>query len=846
MTEKIAVAVAENLINLTIDNREVSVPAGTLVVNAAKLAGIDIPVFCYHPKMEPVGMCRMCLVEIGRPAIDRASGKPLLNKDGSPQINFGPKLETGCTVPVSKGMVVRGYTEEVTEARKEVIEFLLTSHPLDCPICDKGGECPLQNLTMEHGPGQSRFIFDEKIDLAKNVPLGDLIFLDRERCIQCARCTRFQDEIVDDPVIGFSQRGRALEIITFSDPGFDSYWSGNTTDICPVGALTTTDFRFEARPWELQSHASICNHCSVGCNTTLNTRREAKSGGDEVIKRVMPRQNEQVNEIWICDKGRFAHHYTESPDRLTQPLIRKGDALEPATWDEALQLVGDKFKKSKGKFAALAGGRLTNEDFFNIQQVTAKLGGKALLDSQMAGGEMVAQVGVGQGTNLSDLRAGDVVLVIASDLEEEAPLHWLRIKQAAERGAQLIVANPRRTKLDQVAHRLIRYEYGQEAAVVHAMLDSFSPKRPDQPASVKQLLRDESVKAAAEDVQSATNLIVFYGSEGLDVAGSHTLASACANLLIATGHVGRSNNGLVAVWDKGNAQGAWDAGFATSVNLADDLAAAPNLYIVGADPVGDRPDLAETFEAAEFVVVQELFLTKTAQMADVVLPVLPYTEREGTYTNAERRVQRFYPAISPRPGARADFAIAAQIGLALGLELESKLASLAFEQLAARLPAYKDLTYGKLAETFEQWPIIGREDLYYGGTTYDNTQGLGVQPPSGAERGESPALSFEALTDPEKRKGLLAVPVTRLYDLGLTVTTSEILATHWEQPHIVLSPADAEKLGLELGAQATIKLNNMQSPVAARIDNRVPKGVVLVPRSVGLHIFGPAPIEVGA
>ncbi len=241
-----------DLVSLTIDGVETQVPAGTLVSDAAKQIGIDIPVFCYHPKLEPVGMCRMCLVEIGRPMFDRASGEPLLNEDGTPKINFGPGMQTSCTVRVSEGMVVRTQTEGVTNAREDIIEFLLTSHPLDCPICDKGGECPLQNLTMAYGKGHSRMVFDEKLKLDKNVALGDMIFLDRERCIQCARCIRFQDEIVDDPVIAFHNRGRSLEIVTMSDPGFDSYWSGNTTDICPVGALTTVDFRFGARPWELK------------------------------------------------------------------------------------------------------------------------------------------------------------------------------------------------------------------------------------------------------------------------------------------------------------------------------------------------------------------------------------------------------------------------------------------------------------------------------------------------------------------------------------------------------------------------------------------------------------------
>jgi NADH-quinone oxidoreductase subunit G len=207
-------------ITLTIDGQTITAPEGMLVVDAAKLAGIDIPVFCYHPKMEPVGMCRMCLVEIGRPAIDRATGTPLLNENGTPKIHFNPKLDTACTTLISEGMVVIGLNDRVKAARKDVLEFLLTSHPLDCPVCDKGGECPLQNLTMEHGPGTSRFLFDEKNHAAKQVPLGDLIYLDRERCIQCARCVRFQSDIANDPVIGFYNRGRKLEIITFSEPGY--------------------------------------------------------------------------------------------------------------------------------------------------------------------------------------------------------------------------------------------------------------------------------------------------------------------------------------------------------------------------------------------------------------------------------------------------------------------------------------------------------------------------------------------------------------------------------------------------------------------------------------------------
>lgn len=836
----------QKLVTLTIDDQQISVAPGTLVVDAAKRAGIDIPVFCYHPKMEPVGMCRMCLVEVGRPVLDRATGQAVMGEDGQPQLQFGPKLETGCTVPVSEGMVVRGYTEKVKDARDEVLEFLLTSHPLDCPICDKGGECPLQNLTMKFGPGQTRYIYDEKIRLDKHVPLGDLIYLDRERCIQCARCTRFQTEIADDPVIGFSERGRKLEIVTFSDPGFDSYWSGNTTDICPVGALTTADFRFGARPWELKSTASLCTHCPVNCNTTLNTRREAKSGGRSVVKRIMPRQNEMVNEIWLCDKGRFVYQYTEEANRIGQPLLRKSNQLEAVSWDEALAAVADKVKKSGGKLTTVVSGRLSNEDYFNIKAFTEAAKGQVALYSHMAGGDLVSQVGLGQGSNLADLGKGDAILVVASDLEEEASMWWLRVKQAAERGAKLIVANPRRTKLERDATHVVRYSYGEEAAAVHALLDSISPKHPEQTEAVKRLMTQDEIKAAAKDIAEAQNLVVFYGSEGTDLAASESLASAAANLLIATGHVGKPNNGLVAVWDKSNVQGAWELGLRPSGDLASLMKDAEVLYLVGVDPSGDDPQLAAAVDAAKFVVVQELAETKSTQAADVVLPAQAFTEREGTLTSGERRVQRYYPAVPAVGETRADYTIAAQLGNLIGASLEAVSAGLVFAQLVETNEAYKGLTMARLAEVTEQWPIIGRADVYYGGTTYDNKSGLGVQVASAADRGETPVLSFAQPLERERSDGLLAVPVTKLYDHGNMISKTTLLHNRLQKPQVTLNPEDAERLGLEDGKATKVSVNGVQAAVTAYVDNSLPRGTVLIPRSLGLPISGPYTLKVEA
>ncbi len=816
------------MVTLTIDTQPVTVPAGTLVVDAAKKIGIDIPVFCYHPKMEPVGMCRMCLVEIGRPVIDRSTGQPALAEDGTPKIGFGPKLETACTTPVSEGMVVRTSSDAVTSARKDVLEFLLTSHPLDCPVCDKGGECALQNLTISYGPGESRFLFNEKMHLEKHVPLGDLIILDRERCIQCARCVRFQEEVVDDPVLSFYHRGRHTDIVTHSEPGFDSIFSGNVTDICPVGALTTADFRFGARPWDLTPAASLCNQCAVGCNLSYNVRREARSGGNMVIKRAMPRQNEQVNEIWICDKGRFGYHFAESDQRLTQPLVRKDGQLVPVEWDEALDLAAAKIKAAAA-MTTLVGGRLSNEDLFNLQALTQARGGKALLHTYMAGGELSAAYGLARGSNLGDLGPGSLVIVVASDLHEEAPLWWLRLKTAAKRGAQIVTLNARPTRLDKFAAFALRTPAGQAAAALAAFADGA-----DVPAGYQP---------AVDAYRQAENVIIFYGSDGLDLAASQAVAQTGAALLAARGKVGQPNNGLVAVWPNGNLQGAWDAGFAPEGDLAAALSAADVLLVAAADPAGDDPALAAALEQAGFVIAQELFLTETARRADVVFPAAAITEREGTLTSGERRVQRYYPAVPALAGVRSDYVIAAQLGQRLGLDLEARAASLVFQRLAASQPAYAGLTYALLGETGEQWPQVGRSDLYYGGTSYDNRQGLGVQLTLSAA-GAAPAAALAAAEYAPQAGRLWVLPITRLLDHGAAIEPSTLLKNRLAKAALYLSPATAAQFGLTHGAQAALAAEDWQAQVEVCVDESLPAGVAFAPRSTGIPLNFPLAVKV--
>jgi NADH-quinone oxidoreductase subunit G len=765
----------------------------------------------------------MCLVEIGRPVRDRATGQFVMD-NGQPKIQFMPKLEAACTNKVEDGMVVLSQSEKAKDGQKGTVEFLLTSHPLDCPVCDKGGECPLQNLTMAHGPGKGRFIYDEKLHMDKHVPLGELIFLDRERCIQCARCIRFQDEIAGDAVLAFDERGRNTQIVSLSDPGFDSVFSGNTSDICPVGALTTADFRFGARPWELDASASICTQCPVGCNTTLNTRREAKSGGDVVIKRVMPRQNEEVNEIWLCDKGRFAYHYAESKERLTKALIRKDGKMARVSWDAATKLAAENFLAAKKNLVVLASGRLTNEDLFNLKSMADHFGGNAILYSDMGGGELTTLVGVGAGTNFADMGKGSTIVVAASDLYQEAPIWFLRVKQAAQRGATLIVANPRETKLDRFATYAIRYAYGDEVKTI-------------QDLSKKGKIGDSFAKAE--------NAVILYGSEGLGVDGSAALATACAKLLNETGHTGRPNNGLIGVWQRVNDQGALEMGFQPEADLEKALK-GKTVYIVGADPVGDDLRLAKALNSAKFVAVQDIMQTATTEIADVVLAAQAYTEREGTYTSGERRVQRFYPAVSVKGDCKPDFAITAQISRHMAFIQEGTLITALFEILAESVKSFEGLSYARLAEVKPQWPIVGRGDVYYGGTTYENKQGLGVHLTNAAQRGETvriPRVQKEAAPRP-KEKELLAVPVTKLYDRGTTVRSAQLLDQRVGEPSVVLHPEAAKRLGVEVGQMVKISFGGVSAEALVKIDDTISAGVVAVPRSMGLAIREPVPAKV--
>lgn len=886
-------------VTLTIDGVEVTVPEGTTVVDAARQVGISIPVFCYHPRMLPVGMCRMCLVSVGTPRVDRETGKFMTDEKGEPVVMMMPRLQTACTTLVSPGMRVLTNTDEVKAAQRGILEFLLTSHPLDCPVCDKGGECPLQNLTMEWGPGESRFEYSEKAHFEKPVPLGNLIFLDRERCILCGRCVRFQDELADDPVLGFDLRGRQWHIISKSEPPFDSKFSGNTTDICPVGALTTADFRFRARVWEVKPIPSLCLHCSVGCNTTLDMRLNS-------ITRVMPRENAAVNDIWICNKGRFGHRYPESNERLTTPLVRQGGELKPASWEEALRVVGEKLAaihRAKGgaALAGLAGEHLSNEDLYLFQRLFREVLGSSNIDHRSgAPGEpsddiVGVELGVGSGTNLLTLGEGAVVLVVGADPEEEAPLYMLRLREIVKRGGELVVANVRPTKLDRSATTSLRYRPGTERSLARGLLSAVLnqagtrnlPARTSGQAELRASLEasggsfaeeagvsPDDIEAVARKFVEAEHGIIIYGADAL--AAGTAFTRDLGSLALLAGKTGKPGSGMIALLPRGNSRGALDMGVAPDRGPGYAPLTAPGpgaramwgaavegqisgMYLAGIDPLGANPAARAALEKLELLVVQDMFLTPTAEHAHVVLPAVAPVERDGTYTNVERRVQRARQARTAPGTSKPDWEIIQNVANtfieALAAQQEPPEQSAwdyltvgdIASEIAEQVPGYRGITYSALALTGQlgNWGRHSTEMFYYDGTSYLNKEGVGMQYPSWVEASSASfsvqPLDAETPVADERYPFVLLVQQV-LYN-GDPLLRDSLLLAHVPHPYVVLNPNDAQAAAITTGDRVEVASVAGALEFVARVSLEIPAGSVLVP--AGLPATPLATIQTG-
>ncbi|MDQ4133792.1 MAG: 2Fe-2S iron-sulfur cluster-binding protein, partial [Actinomycetota bacterium] len=435
---------------ITVDGRPMEARPGEMVIAAAERGGVYIPRFCWHPRMKPVGMCRMCLVEIKGPR--------------------GFALMPACYVPVSDGQEVITTSDAVKKAQDGVLEFLLINHPLDCPVCDRGGECPLQDQTFVFGPGESRFV-EEKRHWAKPIPINPLVALDRERCIQCARCTRFADEVAGDPLIDFVSRSDTTEVNIFPDQPFVSNFSGNIVQICPVGALTATPYRFRARPWDLEVVESTCTACAVGC------RMAVQSSANRLVRN-LGIDSDPVNWGWLCDKGRFGYEAADHPDRITSPLVRKGDDLVEATWGEALRAAAAGLRRvidtnGPGGLAVLGGARLANEDAYAWAKLAKSVLGTDNVDCQMGDGlPPEAVLGLPRATIDETCRAS-VIVLLAPDIKEEVPVLYLRLRDAATRDpanfVPIVEISPRATGLSRQAQARLLHQPGEMAALVRAL-----------------------------------------------------------------------------------------------------------------------------------------------------------------------------------------------------------------------------------------------------------------------------------------------------------------------------------------------------------------------------------------
>jgi NADH-quinone oxidoreductase subunit G len=581
-------------VNLTIDGHKVTVPAGTLIVEAAKTVGVEIPVFCYHHKLDPVGACRLCLVDI-------APGPP--------------RPQTACTSPVAEGMVVKTQSATAVQARAEILEFELVNHPLDCPVCDKGGECPLQDFTFRHGYPISR-IDGPRLHFKKPIPLSPNIALDRERCVLCFRCTRYYDEIAWEQELTTDNRGVQSYITSQLDQPLQSIFSGNIIDLCPVGALTSRVWRFESRPWDMTHTASVCSKCAVGCSVTLWQRRGQ-------LVRVTSHENDEIDEGWICDRGRFDYTDVNDPNRLRTPLV-KG---ERSTWNAALLALVAGIKGKGSKLGISLPQDLTNEEAFLF---------KRLLDGPLKGakvkmhGRTAIPAPASDQMRIKDIDDARVIVVVASDTERDVPIVNLRIKKAvSKRAAKLIVVYPEGVDLDRHPGTIhVRNAPGGAAAEVRKLASHDLLTNPGGPVAI--LFGDG------------------HGSEDMN-----ELASACGDLAEKVG--GKE----LALYRGTNERGALAAGVAGW----DSLDGVEALLSWGPPPTAGIPS------SVKFLAAWDHLPRPEWDLSDVVLPATTFAEQQGSYTNLEGRVQFLRPPIALKQPLRESWEALQDLAVALGLGL---------------------------------------------------------------------------------------------------------------------------------------------------------------------------------
>ena len=748
MTEKIT---------FTVDGKELEGKQGQLLIEACEDSGVHIPRFCWHKRLDPVGMCRMCLVEIETPR--------------------GKALVPSCTTEVTEELVVETESETVKKAQEGVLEFLLINHPLDCPICDKAGECPLQDQTMAYGPGESRFI-EEKRHFEKPIPVSDIVLLDRERCILCARCTRFSDEISGDPLIEFIQRGNKTQVNTFPDEPFKSYFSGNTVQICPVGALTATSYRFKARPWDLKKVSSTCNCCSLGCSVELNVSQNK-------MLRILGEDNEFTNQGWLSDKGRYNFEYLHSENRLTSIKSKEDNIFKDISIVEATEKLKSKIEELKNpdiKF--IVGPNSTNEEYFVINKFANLMNRNEFLSKDKSNvyfsDDLVFNGYFGEGYEnaaFEDLDNSDAIVVWSEDIKDNIPVLFLRLKKAVKNGVKLVVLGHTNTSLESLADLYL----GEEV-----------------------ISNNFELKTNLGNIKEFQNIIE--NKKVTAIIGKSTPIQQKKSLDMLVDHLEKhSQTKFLNCFTKANTFGALqqiDQIKGLNEFCNEYLESNSNIvFTIGANPVNGSyfsSNIQDILKKADYVVSLDIFINETTELADLILPTTSYGEKEGTMTNMEMRVLK-QNKILPDPGSvLSEWEYLIMVAKSLGKEINFDNAYEINKALCAEL---------------------GNESLV---PSFDN-----LNKPSNLFGIISNKEIDINITDLEQ-KDLSMLMVKRLYGDSSTQVNSPSISMLGSERFIELNSNTLEKYGVK-SKFANLTQNQNSIFVNIKLNNHLPDDIVVVP-----------------
>ena len=643
-------------IKINVNGSEIISEPDQLIIEACEDSGIHIPRFCWHKRMDPVGMCRMCLVEIETPR--------------------GKALVPSCTTKVSEDLVVDTESDVVKKAQEGVLEFLLINHPLDCPVCDKAGECPLQDQTMAYGPGESRFVEDKR-HFEKPIPISEIILLDRERCILCARCTRFSDEISGDPLIEFIQRGNKTQVNTFPDEPFRSYFSGNTVQICPVGALTSSSYRFKARPWDLKKVSSTSNCSSVGCSVELNVSQNK-------MLRILGEDNEYTNQGWLSDKGRYNFEYLHSEKRIQSPLLVDNPSKELSV-NESMEIIGDQILTDiDTNISFIVGHNSTNEEYFALNSFINSLNENKketsiqdlnvyISDDYLHEGYFDDSYSLGQ---IKDLDSADTIILWSQDIKDNLPTLYLRIKQAVKNGKKLIIFGHTNTAMKNLSEEY----FGEEV-----------------------VSKNFEFNIEISDIPNLSRLI--NGKEVLAIVGKSSPIQNMEPVSKLINHLNENSNlKILNCFAKGNTFGAFqNLDLVKGINdFVDEFDSSRKnlIFTIGSNPVNNSiysQKIKSHLISADYVVALDLFKNETTELADIILPTTSFSEKEGTFTNLEMRTL-MQNKILPAPGSSLNeweywAMLLGKVGLEQSYDSEIQLNSLLCEGYTNKdnLPSFDNL-----------------------------------------------------------------------------------------------------------------------------------------------------------